>query len=92
MLIRYYTRSNAMDLMFDFENLNLIYGGCFKSMNRRENVRLWKTRKSQVDSHIRGHCFFTELELVRESMVAKDNGRYKLLMQRRMDSPTRLAL
>lgn len=41
-LIRYSSRLNVLDLVFDFDNFYLINWGGFDSMDQRENVRLWK--------------------------------------------------
>lgn len=41
-------------------------------------MQLWKIRESEIDSHILRHCFITEPELDRESVVMKDFSEYEL--------------
>ena len=45
-----------MDILFDLENSNMINQKGFRSMDRGEKARLWKTQESEVVSHKRRHC------------------------------------
>lgn len=75
-------------LIFRDIHYDLINWRGFESMDRIENVRLWKMHESEVDSHIRRNSSITELE----SLVSKNNGGYELPMWRMRWWPARLTL